>query len=366
MGAPAVPFRRAGGGSGEAVSAPEPSLDGGFFPGEGKDDWPGDYPLIVVAGPTASGKTALAISLAEGFGGEVLSCDSVAIYQGLDVGSAKPSSAERARVPHHGLDMLRPDQPATAGDYARLGRTVLGEIRLRGRLPIVAGGTGLYLRALLLGLAPAPPRDEALRERLRALAVRRGSDALHRLLRRVDPAAAMTIHPHDTPKLVRSLEVAILARRPQTEQWTAGREALRGFRILRIGLDPPRAALYARIHERAAAMFSLGLLEETARVRASYGAGVRSLGSLGYLQAGAVLDGRQGMAEAVTEAQAGHRHYAKRQLTWFRREPEMHWLRGFGNEPPCQAEARELVQRHLTQAANEFPAEAGSRKGGEI
>ena len=179
---------------------------------------------------------------------------------------------------------------------------------------------------------------------------RRGRGALHRLLRWSDPAAAAKIHPHDTPKLVRSLEMAILARRPQTgqiEQWGAGREALRGFRIVRIGLDPPRAALYERIDARAAAMFSGGLLEETARVRERYGPGIRSLGSLGYAQAGAVLDGRQGLAEAVAEAQTGHRNYAKRQLTWFRREEGIHWIGGFGDDPRCEAEARGLVSGHL-------------------
>ncbi len=321
--------------------------------------------MIVIAGPTASGKTALAVSLAEMFGGDVLSCDSVAIYRELDIGSAKPSAAERARVPHHGLDVLRPDEPTTAGDYLRLGRAVLSEVRSRGRLPIVAGGTGLYLRALLEGLAPAPPRDEALRERLRGLAERRGRDALHRLLRWVDPAAAGKIHPHDTPKVVRSLEVAALAQRPQTEQWGAGREALRGFRVLKLGLDPARSALYERINQRAAGMFSAGLLEETERVRERYGAGVRSLGSLGYAQAGAVLDGRQGLAEAVAEAQTGHRNYAKRQMTWFRREEGIHWLGGFGEEARWQAKARRLVQQHLGGWANGSLRGTGAGTGTE-
>ena len=305
-----------------------------------------DYPLIVIAGPTASGKTVLAVHLAEHFGGEILSCDSVAIYRELDIGSAKPSAAERARVPHHGLDLLRPDEPTTAGDYARFGRSALGEIRGRGRLPIVAGGTGLYLRALLHGLAPAPPRDEALRTRLRAIEARRGG-RLHRLLRRIDPAAAAKIHVNDTPKLVRSLEVSLLARQPQTAQWGAGREALGGFRTLQIGLTPPRAALYARIDRRAAAMFSEGLLEETARVRSAYGEAIRSLNSLGYAQAQAVLDGRQGLPQAIAEAQQGHRHYAKRQLTWFRREPHVQWLQGFGDEAEVREEACRLVAAHL-------------------
>ncbi len=306
------------------------------------------FPLVVVAGPTASGKTALALRLAESFGGEILSCDSVAIYRELDIGSAKPSAEERARVPHHGLDLLRPDEPTTAGDYARYARSSLADMRARGRVPIVAGGTGLYLRALLQGLAPAPPRDEPLRERLRGLAGRRGSAALHRLLRRADPAVAELIHPNDTPKLVRSLEVALLARRPQTEQWSVGREPLAGYRALLLGLEPPRAELYGRINRRAAAMFTGGLLEETAAIRARYGTGVRSLDSLGYRQASAVLVGGQNLPEAIAAAQQGHRNYAKRQLTWFRKEPGIEWLRGFGDEPETGEEALRRVAAHLT------------------
>ena len=300
----------------------------------------------MVAGPTASGKTALALRLAEAFSGEIVSCDSVAIYRGLDIGSAKPTASEQARVPHHALDLLAPDEAANAGDYARAARAAIAAVRDRGRLPIVAGGTGLYLRALLHGLAPAPPRDEVLRQRLRRLAERR-SGGLHRLLVRFDPKAAAAIHPNDTPKLIRSLEVTLLARRPQTAQWTAGREPLQGFRTLQMGLNPPRAALYARIDARAAAMFSGGLLEETAAVREQFGDQARSLGSLGYAQALGVLRGEQALPEAIAAAQQGHRHYAKRQLTWFRRDPEMHWLAGFGDEPAIQAESLRLAREHL-------------------
>ncbi len=306
-----------------------------------------EAPLIVLVGPTASGKSALALLLADRFGGEILSCDSVAVYRGLDIGSAKPSLADRERIAHHGLDLLDPDQPSTAGDYARAARVALEGIRMRGKLAIVAGGTGLYLRALLDGLAPAPPRDEALRERLRQFGARRGPASLHRLLTRLDPQAARAIHPNDTPKLIRSLEVTILARRPQTEQWQSGRDPLKGFRILQIGLDPPREALYGRINDRAAAMFSQGLLEETAAAEARFGASARALGSLGYAQALAVLHGRQALPEAIAEAQGGHRHYAKRQLTWFRRDKRIHWLAGFGDDPAVQIQALSLAREHL-------------------
>lgn len=300
--------------------------------------------LVVIAGPTASGKSSLALYLAEQLGGEVVSCDSVAVYRGMDIGAAKPSSDDRARIPHHALDLLDPDEPTTAGDYARAARAALQEIRSRDRPPIIAGGTGLYLRALLDGLAPAPPRDEALRERLRA---RAGRSSLHRLLRRFDPAAAAAIHPNDVPKLIRSLEVTLLARMPQTAQWEAGREPLEGFRVLQLGLNPPRAKLYARINERAAAMFSQGLLEETAAVRARFGDRVRALGSLGYAQALAALRGEMTLPDAIAAAQQGHRNYAKRQLTWFRRDLRMHWLSGFGDDPAVRAEALRLTLEHL-------------------
>lgn len=308
---------------------------------------PAETPLIVVAGPTASGKSALALWLARQFAGEIVSCDSVAVFRGMDVGSAKPSVADRAAIPHHGLDLLDPDQPSTAGDYARAARRALRGIRDRGKLPIVAGGTGLYLRALTEGLAPAPPRDEELRERLRNHSVRRGAASLHRLLRRYDPAAAAAIHPHDVPKLIRSLEVSLLAKRPQTEQWTEGREALQGFRILKLGLTPLRAALYERINSRAAAMFTGGLQEETAAILERFGPLAHALGSLGYAQAAAVLRDQQPLSKAIAEAQQGHRRYAKRQLTWFRRDPNIYWLQGFGDDPATQAEALSRVQQHL-------------------
>lgn len=294
----------------------------------------------MVAGPTASGKTALALRLAEALGGEIVSCDSVSVYRLMDVGSAKPSAEERARVPHHCLDIYWPDEACTAGDWARHARTALAEIRERGAVPIIAGGTGLYLRALLDGLAPAPPRDEALRERLRT----RDAVWLHRVLERLDPAAAKAIHANDKPKVIRSLEVTLTARQPQSQQWSAGRDALEGYRVLRLGLAPERAALYARINQRAAGMFARGLLEETRALRERYGDACRSLGALGYAQAMAVLRGEATLDEAVAAAQQGHRNYAKRQLTWFRREPEMQWLAAFGDDEPTQKEVLRLAR----------------------
>lgn len=306
-----------------------------------------EVPLLVVAGPTASGKTALAMTLAEQLGGEIVSCDSVAVYRLMDIGSAKPSDEERARVPHHCLDLYWPDEACTAGDYARHARAAIADIRDRGLVPIVAGGTGLYLRALLQGLAPAPPRDEALRERLRLRAAKRGSAWLHRILQRLDAQAARAIHANDTPKLIRSIEVTLAARQPQTEQWQAGRDALQGYRAVQFGLGPSREILYHRINQRAAAMFERGLVAETAKLRSRFGEDCRTLTSLGYAQAMAVLRGELTLETAIAAAQQGHRNYAKRQMTWFRREEEMHWLAGCGDEAAVQAEVLQLAQKEL-------------------
>lgn len=310
-------------------------------------DYAEDKPLIVIAGPTASGKTSLAIRLAEEFLGEIVSCDSVAVYREMEIGTAKPSHEERALVPHHMIDIVWPDEPCTAGDYSRQAREALAGITQRGHVPIVAGGTGLYLRALIDGLAPAPPRQPALRERLRSRADERGAEHLHRVLRRLDPAAARAIHANDIPKAIRAIEVSLAARRPLTEQWQKGRDALTGYRILRLGLAPQRELLYERINQRAAAMFERGLIEETERLLARYGDDCRPLGSLGYAEAAAVLRGDLTREEAVAKAQQGHRNYAKRQGTWFRREHGMHWLHGPGSDAGVEEQARDLVQKHL-------------------
>ena len=302
------------------------------------------YPLMVVAGPTASGKTALALRLAEQLGGEIVSCDSVAVYRLMEIGTAKPTLEERARVTHHCLDLYWPDEACTAGDYARHAREAIAGIRERGRIPIVAGGTGLYLRALLKGLAPAPQRDDALRERLRERVECKGSAWLHRVLQRLDPRAAKLIHANDVPKLIRSIEVTLAARQPQTEQWQAGRDPLRGYRVLQIGLAPERKRLYERINGRAAAMFERGLVGETEMLRERFGEDCRALGALGYTQAMAVLRGEMTLDQAVAAGQQGHRNYAKRQGTWFRRETEMRWSQGFGDESAVQAEVLELAR----------------------
>ena len=313
-----------------------------------------DKPLIVLVGPTASGKTSLAIQLAERFNGEIVSCDSVAVYREMEIGTAKPSSEERALVQHHMIDIAWPDEPCTAGDYSRLAREAIQGIVQRGHLPIVAGGTGLYLRALIDGLFPAPPQHPALRDRLRQKAARRGPAHLHRILSRLDTTAAASIHINDVPKVIRAIEVSLVAKQPLTEQWQKGRDKLTGYNILRIGLNPLRPLLYERINHRAAAMFDRGLIEETERLIERYGRDCRPLTSLGYAEASAVIRNELTREEAVAQAQQGHRNYAKRQLTWFRRETQMHWLKGCGSDEGIIHEARELVAHHLS--ASQFAA----------
>lgn len=303
--------------------------------------------LVVVLGPTASGKTALSLRIAQSFGGEVVNCDSVAAYRELDIGTAKPGAGERAQVPHHLFDYVDPKQEVTAGEYARQAREVLREIRGRNHLPIVVGGTGLYLRALVEGLFAGPPRSEELRERLRERAASRDAEYLHRILHRLDREAAERVHANDLPKLIRAIEVCLASRQKMTDLWRQGRDRLRGFRILRLGLDPDRAALYQRINGRAQKMFESGLVEETARLIEKYGDKVRPLGSLGYKQAAQFLRGEASRDQALRAAQQAHRNYAKRQMTWFRREPDVTWLRGFGDNDGIQRQASDLVRNSL-------------------
>lgn len=302
--------------------------------------------LLVVLGPTASGKTSLALRLAEQFPGEIVSCDSVSLYRELEIGTAKPPLEDRRRIPHHMIDIAGPEEQVTAGDYSRLARVAIREIAGHNRLPIIVGGTGLYLRALLEGLFAGPPRSEDLRLRLRDRAAQRGPEYLHRILTRLDPAAAQSIHPNDVPKVIRALEVCISSRVPMTVIWREGRDPLRGFSILRIGLNPPREELYRRINARAEEMFRQGLVEETRMLLNQYGDAARALGSLGYKQAARYLAGGISLSEAISATQQGHRNYAKRQMTWFRREPDVHWLSSFGNDVSIVQRASDLIERH--------------------
>jgi len=309
-------------------------------------------PLPVVLGPTGSGKSDLAIRIALEVGGEIVNCDSLQLYRGFDVGTAKVREAERCGVPHHLIDLIGPDQVFTAGDYSRVATSALREIATRGRVPIVAGGTGFYLRALLEGLFSGPTRDSAIRERLqRREAERPGS--MHRILARLDPAAAARIHPNDKNKTMRALEVRLLAGTPISSLFASGRSALTGFQAIKLGLDPPRELLYQALDARAVHMFEQGLIDEVRRLLASgVSPQAKPFESLGYKQALQVLQGRLTPQEALASTQLETRRYAKRQLTWFRKEPGVNWLHGFGSESSIQAAALAIVDREVQTASN--------------
>lgn len=304
-------------------------------------------PLILVLGPTGSGKSDLAIRIAERFRGEIVNSDSLQIYRHFDIGTAKPTLGDRARIPHHLIDILNPDEVFTAGEYARRARAALQEISERGGVPIVAGGTGFYVRALLEGLAPAPPRDEALRGSLLERE-RRRPGLLHRLLRRLDPPSSARIHPNDINKLTRAVEVCLVARRPLSRVYADGRNPLEGYAPLRIGLDPPRAELYARLDERSRTMFQTGLVDEVRKILAlGYSGNEKPFESLGYKQALRLLQGCCDLEQAIEDTQRETRQYAKRQLTWFRREKKLHWLSGFGSSDRIRDEAFLLIEKQF-------------------
>lgn len=321
---------------------------------------PAEPLLVVILGPTASGKTALSLALAERFHGEIVNCDSVAMYREFEIGTAKPSAAERSRAPHHLFDIVAPTDFITAGDYSRLARQVLAEIRSRSNLPIVVGGTGLYLRALLDGLFAGPPRSEELRERLRETSTEKGAGYLRRLLGKLDREAANQIHANDTSKLIRGIEVCLSSRQKMTEMWAEGRDALKGFRILRLGLNPNRTALYERINQRATRMFETGLVEETRGLIAKYDDSARPLRSLGYKQAVQLIRGDLNSQTAVQAAQQAHRNYAKRQMTWFRREPDVVWFQGLGDDPGIRRRVLDLVQKSIKTTEESGPEIAGT------
>ena len=305
--------------------------------------------LVVVLGPTASGKSELAIKIAQELNGEIVNFDSIQVYRGFDIGSAKLPVSDRAGIPHHLVDVVDPRQLFTAGDFAREAQRVLRDIAERSRIPILAGGTGFYLRALLQGLSPAPGRDVNIRNRLLQWEDRH-KGGLHRLLSRLDPPSAARIHQNDRRKLIRALEICLIRREPASELWSRPKDALAGFRVIKIGLNPFRAELHERINARVAQMFERGLLTE---VRAMLANGVpgsaKPFESLGYSQAIAHLEGRLSLDEAISLAQQATRQYAKRQMTWFRREMDVRWFPDFGTRAEVQAEAVEVARRETRQ-----------------
>jgi tRNA dimethylallyltransferase len=304
-----------------------------------------------VAGPTGSGKSDLALAIAQQFDGEIVNCDSLQVYRHFDIGTAKLPPDERRGIPHHLIDILDPDEIFTAGEYARLARETIHAISQRGRLPILAGGTGFYLRALLDGLFEGPSRDQSLRDRLARREERRAG-SLHRLLTRFDSATARKIHPHDVPKVTRALEVCLLTRRPVSELFRQGRDALGGYRTLKLGLLPDRDALYQRLDQRCAAMFANGLVEEVRHILGlGFAAESKPFESHGYKQALQSIRGELNLREAIFYAQRNTRQYAKRQLTWFRREPGLVWLKGFADTPGIRESALDQVAQFLVNRA---------------
>ena len=290
--------------------------------------------LVVVLGPTASGKSTLGIRLAEKLGGEILVCDSTQVYRHFDIGTAKVPASEQRGIAHHLMDLCEPDEVFTAGDYRRCALQAFADLRARKIPPILTAGTGLYLRALLEGLADAPQRSEELRARLRHTAELRGPDHLHRVLARLDPESAARISARDTQKIIRAIELRLLTGKPMGEIHRSGRAALQGYEIIKIGLLPPRAALYARIHARTDAMLASGWLEEVrALVASGVPADAKAFQFIGYSQLREHLAGRISEKDAVHQIQQATRRFAKRQLTWFRKEPGVHWLADFGDAP---------------------------------
>jgi tRNA dimethylallyltransferase len=302
--------------------------------------------LLAIVGPTGSGKSSLALQLAASFAGEIVNCDSLQLYRGFDIGTAKTPVSQRQGIPHHLFDVLGPEMGYSSGDYARAARQVLADISGRGRLPVLAGGTGFYLRALLQGLPELPSRDLKLRERLlRREESKPGS--LHRLLSRLDPASSEQIHAQDTQKLLRALEIRLLTGGPRTA--LAPAEPLEGYRILLLGLDPDRAELARRLERRTRQMFAQGLLDEVRGLLAQGLTGdEKPFESLGYRQAMQVIRGECSLAEAIVSTSTGTRQYAKRQRTWFRREKDIQWLVGFGGSAEVQQAACGMVAKWLS------------------
>jgi tRNA dimethylallyltransferase len=305
-----------------------------------------ERPLVAIVGPTASGKSELALRVAEVFAGEIVNCDALQFYRGFDIGTAKTLAAARRGIPHHLFDVLDPQTGFSAGDYARSARETIAGIASQGRLPVVVGGTGFYLRALLEGLPSLPPRHEPLRDRLSRREQRRPG-SLHRLLSRLEPTAGARIHPRDVQKVMRALEIRLLtqAALPAPEAATA----LSGFRLFQMGLAPERSLLVDAIAARTRRMFHAGLVAE---VRGLLDGGLsgeeKPFESLGYSQVLGYLRGQISLEQAMAATEIETRQYAKRQLTWFRRDPRIVWFPGFGTDPAILEAGLEAVRKFLS------------------
>jgi tRNA dimethylallyltransferase len=305
-------------------------------------------PGIVIIGPTASGKSHLSIALALKYGGEIVSCDALQVYQQMDIGTAKIPLTEREGIPHFLLDIQDPDKEFSAGDYQRQARAAIREISARGNLPFVVGGTGFYLRALIEGLFKGPERSEKLRSRMRAIIHRKGSGILHRALRRVDPWSADKIAEKDSDRIIRAYEVYLVSRKSMSWWQQQPRDLFQGYRWLKIGISLSREELYQRINHRVERMFQSGLLEETGRLLEKYPQTCCAFKAIGYRQAADYLQGKLSLSQAIDSTQQESRRYAKRQLTWFRADPEILWLDGAQDSKDLIAQASEAIQQFIT------------------
>jgi tRNA dimethylallyltransferase len=308
------------------------------------------YPLIAIVGPTASGKSQLALFLAERFSGEIVNYDSVQIFRHIDIGTAKPSAEERLRVPHHMIDLREPTEIFTAGDFQREARRVLDEIRQRGKLPILVGGTGLYLRALTEGLFNGPARSTYWRNRLEMIAERKGRGHLHGLLMRLDPATASRIAVRDKPKIIRALEVRLETGKPLSAHIEERpRQPLTGFTVGFVGLNPPREELYRRINERVRRMFDEGLVQEVRQLLArGIPPSAKPFEAIGYRHVIVDLDSSIPDEDTIRIIQRDTRHYAKRQMTWFRKQPDVTWFDGPGDSDEIKNKVYQFLQAFVT------------------
>jgi tRNA dimethylallyltransferase len=308
-------------------------------------------PLVVaILGPTATGKSALALAVAEHYGGEIINCDSTAVFRGFDIGTDKIAPGDRRGIPHHLIDIVEPTDDYTAARYAGDAAAVIRDVHARGRLPILAGGTGFYFRALTRGLFPGPGRDAALRRRLESIAERREVTFLHRMLGKVDPASALRIQPRDLKRLVRALEVFFLTGRPLTSHFAETVSPIPDVDVLPIGVRLPAAQISERVTRRVDEQFARGLLDE---IRTLLARGIpedaRPFGGLVYRQA---LDHIHGVRdEAMTRALIAqeNRRYARRQLIWFRKEPNLTWFDGPGESAATIAAALRLIDTYVAR-----------------
>ncbi len=306
-----------------------------------------EYPAVAIIGPTGSGKTSLGLALAGHFGGEIVACDALQVYRHMDIGTAKPGADERANIPHHMLDLREPCDDFTAGDYMRLGRDALNAIKAHGHVPFVVGGSGFYLRALIEGLFEGPGRSEKLRARMRRIVARRGSQCIYHALRRVDPDAAACLTEADAARIIRAYEVYLLTGKPMSWWQKQPRDKLQGFRWLRLGIRWPRQELYTRIDRRVEDMLRQGFVKEVAGLLAAFPVDCQAFKAIGYRQIVSHLQMKTGLEQTVSNIQRESRRYAKRQLTWFRADPEIVWMDAAGGTEALLNRASELVSLFL-------------------